>query len=83
MPHRAINQTANHLTSLVLGVTVLMSLAITDRTHRPPAGLRKAIELIARDIPSRIKPAAYSNVPGLLAPKPLGPAFLSSRHGTD
>ena len=35
-----------HLTTLLLGVTVLVSLGLADRHHRPAAGLRKAVELI-------------------------------------
>jgi hypothetical protein len=41
-----MSDTSTRFLTLVLGCVVLLSSAVSDRDHRPPAGARTAIELI-------------------------------------
>ena len=44
-----MSRKSTEIITLALGVAVLLSLTLgADKDHRPPAGARKAIELVTR-----------------------------------
>ena len=53
-----MTKTTRKLATLLLGATVLTGIATADREHRPAAGARKAIELIAEKQSRRLARAS-------------------------